>query len=93
VQARVLDQPQRPLERAVFWTEYVLRHKGASHLRSAAADLNWVQLNLCDVYLATFAILALPLVFFYYTVKLIVRKLCCKKSEVKAKVSKQKKNK
>lgn len=43
------DQPQQPLERAVFWTEYVLRHGGARHMRSAALDLYWWQLLLLDV--------------------------------------------
>jgi glucuronosyltransferase len=42
------DQPETPLERAVFWTEYVLRHGGAS-LRSVSADLPWYQYFLLDV--------------------------------------------
>ncbi|XP_049948378.1 UDP-glucosyltransferase 2-like [Schistocerca serialis cubense] len=37
------------LERAVWWIEYVIRHKGAPHLRSAALDLHWWQLLLLDV--------------------------------------------
>jgi glucuronosyltransferase len=45
------DQPQTPLERAVYWTEYVIRHKGAPHLKSAAADLPWYQYLLLDVML------------------------------------------
>nr|CAD7414596.1 unnamed protein product [Timema poppensis] len=43
------DQPQTPMERAVFWTEYVLRHDGAAHMRSSALDLNWFQYFLLDV--------------------------------------------
>lgn len=29
------DRPMAPLDTAVYWTEYVIRHKGARHLRSA----------------------------------------------------------
>jgi glucuronosyltransferase len=43
------DQPLTPLEQAVFWTEYVIRHKGAPHMRSAALDLTWYQYYLLDV--------------------------------------------
>ncbi|KDR11536.1 UDP-glucuronosyltransferase 2C1-like isoform X2 [Zootermopsis nevadensis] len=43
------DQPLTPLEQAVFWTEYVIRHKGAPHMRSAALDLAWYQYFLLDV--------------------------------------------
>ena len=43
------DQPETPQERALFWVEYVLRHKGARHLRSAARDLNFFQYYCLDV--------------------------------------------
>ncbi|XP_022049346.1 UDP-glucuronosyltransferase-like [Acanthochromis polyacanthus] len=44
-----LDRPVHPLELSVFWTEFVMRHKGASHLRVAAHDLNWFQYHSLDV--------------------------------------------
>ncbi|XP_069686787.1 UDP-glucosyltransferase 2-like [Periplaneta americana] len=50
------DQPENPLDRAVWWTEYVIRHKGARHLRSAALDLTWYQYLLLDV-IAFFAVI------------------------------------
>ncbi|XP_052054552.1 UDP-glucuronosyltransferase 2B1-like [Apodemus sylvaticus] len=43
------DQPVRPLDRAVFWIEYVMRNKGAKHLRPALHDLSWVQYHSLDV--------------------------------------------
>ncbi|XP_012510960.1 PREDICTED: UDP-glucuronosyltransferase 2B4-like isoform X2 [Propithecus coquereli] len=43
------DQPTKPLDRAVFWIEYVMRHKGAKHLRVAAHDLTWFQYHSLDV--------------------------------------------
>jgi glucuronosyltransferase len=47
--AVIRNQPQSALDRAVYWTEYVIRHKGAPHLRSVAADLPWYQYLLLDV--------------------------------------------
>ncbi|KAK1788666.1 hypothetical protein P4O66_002487 [Electrophorus voltai] len=43
------DRPIKPLDLAVYWTEYVMRHKGAAHLRSAANELNWIQYHSLDV--------------------------------------------
>lgn len=43
------DQPVKPLDRAVFWIEFVMRHKGAKHLRPAAHDLTWYQYHSLDV--------------------------------------------
>uniref|UniRef100_A0A8B9JJ55 UDP-glucuronosyltransferase n=1 Tax=Astyanax mexicanus TaxID=7994 RepID=A0A8B9JJ55_ASTMX len=43
------DRPIEPLDLAVFWTEFVMRNKGAGHLRPAAHDLNWFQYHSLDV--------------------------------------------
>lgn len=43
------DRPLSALDSAVFWTEHVLRHKGARHMRSAAADMPLYKVLLLDV--------------------------------------------
>ncbi|XP_063840614.1 UDP-glycosyltransferase UGT5-like isoform X2 [Scylla paramamosain] len=47
--ASLRDQPMTPLDRAVFWTEYVIRHRGAPQLRCPAAQLSWVEFLMLDV--------------------------------------------
>ncbi|EDV93632.1 UDP-glucosyltransferase 2 [Drosophila grimshawi] len=42
------DQPESTMDRAIWWTEYVLRHKDASHLRAPSRDMNYVQLHSLD---------------------------------------------
>lgn len=44
------DEIASPLELAVFKTEYLMRHKGAPHLRPPYLDLYWWQLALLDVF-------------------------------------------
>jgi glucuronosyltransferase len=67
------DQPLTPLEQAVYWTEYVIRHKGAPHLRSAVLDLAWYQYLLLDV----IAVLALAVgsvvLIVYMILRLVLR--------------------
>ena len=55
------DQPQTPLDRAVFWTEYVIRHNGARHMRSAARNLNFFQYYCLDVIAVLVGLLAVIL--------------------------------
>ncbi|XP_005392872.1 PREDICTED: UDP-glucuronosyltransferase 2B17-like isoform X3 [Chinchilla lanigera] len=43
------DQLVKPLDRAVFWIEFVMRHKGARHLRPLAQNLTWYQYHSLDV--------------------------------------------
>ncbi|KAI5706750.1 hypothetical protein M8J75_010991 [Diaphorina citri] len=46
---RFKDRPDSPLNTAIWWVEYVLRHHGAPHLRSAYDDLSWAEFLLLDV--------------------------------------------
>uniref|UniRef100_A0A2K5CWX6 UDP-glucuronosyltransferase n=1 Tax=Aotus nancymaae TaxID=37293 RepID=A0A2K5CWX6_AOTNA len=43
------EQPVKPLDRAAFWIEFVMRHKGAKHLRPAVHNLTWFQHYSIDV--------------------------------------------
>ena len=55
VSSLMRDQMESPLERAVYWIEYVIRHQGAQHLRSPALYLNVFERDLIDIYLTAFA--------------------------------------
>ncbi|XP_053964603.1 UDP-glucosyltransferase 2-like [Anastrepha ludens] len=44
------DRPLQARETAMFWIDYVVRHKGAAHLRAAGLDLKWYQFYLLDVF-------------------------------------------
>jgi hypothetical protein len=60
------DRPVKPMDLAIYWIEYVVRHQGAPHLRYPGMDLTWHQRNLLDV--IAFAIISgitlLSVVFF-----------------------------
>jgi len=86
------DQPDKALDRAVFWVEYVLRHQGAVHLRSAARDLNFFQYHSLDVLGLIFGVLGLVLYIIFATIRFIFRKLCGGGKKPKATDSKKKKN-
>ncbi|CAL8104470.1 unnamed protein product [Orchesella dallaii] len=76
----VKDLPQTPLDKAVYWTEYVLRHKGAPHLRSAARDLNFFQYYVLDVAAVLLGALALVIYLISCCCKSIYRRTCGKKA-------------
>uniref|UniRef100_A0A8C6V071 UDP-glucuronosyltransferase n=1 Tax=Neogobius melanostomus TaxID=47308 RepID=A0A8C6V071_9GOBI len=43
------DQPIHPLDNAIFWIEFVIRHKGAAHLRSESYKMPLCAYNSLDV--------------------------------------------
>ncbi|XP_021942239.1 UDP-glucuronosyltransferase 2C1-like isoform X3 [Zootermopsis nevadensis] len=63
------DRPDKPLDSAVWWAEYVLRHNGARHLRSAALDLTWYQYFLLDVMATALFVLLLASYLTYVIVR------------------------
>nr|ATN96017.1 UDP-glucuronosyl transferase 343B2 [Aphis gossypii] len=48
------DQPMKPLDRAVYWIEYVIRNDGAKYLKSDSIGLNTAQYFLFDITLFLF---------------------------------------
>lgn len=68
------DRPIEPLDLAVFWTEFVMRHGGAEHLRPAAHHLNWVQYHSLDVFGFLLLVLAIVVLIVVKTCKLCFRK-------------------
>uniref|UniRef100_A0A6P7F017 UDP-glucuronosyltransferase n=1 Tax=Diabrotica virgifera virgifera TaxID=50390 RepID=A0A6P7F017_DIAVI len=58
----LLDQPVKGVEKAVWWIEYVIRHKGAKHLRSPAADMSFFEYFMVDVIL--FLLICITLVLY-----------------------------
>ncbi|XP_065077837.1 UDP-glycosyltransferase UGT5-like [Ochlerotatus camptorhynchus] len=78
ISQRYRDQPINPLDLAVYWTEYVLRHKGAPHIRTASMDLNLVQYHNLDV---LGLLIGVPILVAHLLVKLICRKKSKKPSK------------
>ncbi|XP_013913257.1 PREDICTED: UDP-glucuronosyltransferase 1-1-like [Thamnophis sirtalis] len=84
-----LDRPVEPLDLAVHWVEFVMKHKGAAHLRPAAHDLNWIQYYSIDV-----IVLLLAATFLFLFISLKGCLFCCKKCFCKnARLSKRSKSK
>ncbi|MCL4155844.1 UNVERIFIED_CONTAM: hypothetical protein GTU68_020547, partial [Idotea baltica] len=52
VSATFRDQQNLPLEKAVWWTEYAIRHKGTPQLKSPGASLGWIEYLNIDVIIA-----------------------------------------
>uniref|UniRef100_H3C714 UDP-glucuronosyltransferase n=1 Tax=Tetraodon nigroviridis TaxID=99883 RepID=H3C714_TETNG len=75
------DRPVDPLELSVYWTEFVMRHKGAKHLKPAVHELNWIQYYCLDVLAFLFTILLLVVVLTVKCLKLCFGKLGRKRKQ------------
>ncbi|KFR08237.1 UDP-glucuronosyltransferase 1-1, partial [Opisthocomus hoazin] len=78
-----LDRPIHPLDLAVHWVEFVMRHKGAPHLRPAAHDLNWIQYHSLDVIAFLLAVVLLSLFISVKCCLFCCRRWCCKKGRTR----------
>ncbi|KFV15140.1 UDP-glucuronosyltransferase 1-1, partial [Tauraco erythrolophus] len=78
-----LDRPIHPLDLAVHWVEFVMRHKGAPHLRPAAHDLNWIQYHSLDVFAFLLAVVLLSLFISVKCCLFCCRRCCFKKGRTR----------
>lgn len=80
------DQLEHPLDRAVYWIEYVIRHQGAPHLRTSSRQLSLLQRGLLDV---IFVGLSACTVIIYFLYSLLSS--CCKSQRLKVDIVKKNK--
>lgn len=63
------DRPLSPMNTAMYWIEYVLRHGGAPHLRTAALLLRWYEYAYLDILLY----ITLTLFIVYYLLTTLIK--------------------
>ncbi|XP_011294798.1 UDP-glycosyltransferase UGT5 isoform X2 [Musca domestica] len=68
------DRPMGARETAVYWIEYVIRHKGATHIRSAGLDLKWYQFYLLDVIAFAVAVPLLVIALAVFVLRKVLRR-------------------
>lgn len=66
------DQPELPLERALWWIEWKLRNPDSNHLNSPAnTKLNGIQSNSYDV----ISVLILTLIMLAFLLRFVLKKI------------------
>ncbi|CAH1406761.1 unnamed protein product [Nezara viridula] len=75
----IKDRPQTALESAVYWVEYVIKHKGAAHLKPARLQLSLYQILGLDIVIFLLSLLAVLTIFSCKTVSFL-KSLKCENS-------------
>ncbi|CAJ1081421.1 UDP-glucuronosyltransferase 1-5-like [Xyrichtys novacula] len=70
------DTPVHPLHTAIYWIEFVIRHKGASHLRTESYKMPWYVYHSVDVMVFLLALMLVLTAIVVGTVRFICSRLC-----------------
>jgi len=77
-----MDLPMKPMDTAVWWTEYVLRHDDLSHLKPPGSQLTWYQRIWLDVYGFLLVVVMLVVSAMFLVLRLVWRLFRSPSSEV-----------
>lgn len=86
---RFRDRPLPPLDTAIYWVEYVARHKGAHHLRTAAVGMPLYKYLLLDVVAFLAAVMVVTLYLTFIVVRFAFRKAFGRPPSSKQKMKKK----
>uniref|UniRef100_A0A3P9BIW5 Glucuronosyltransferase n=1 Tax=Maylandia zebra TaxID=106582 RepID=A0A3P9BIW5_9CICH len=73
------DKPVKPLDNALFWIEFVMRHKGAAHLKAQSYRMPWYSYHSVDVVLFLAGAMLLVLLTTFYLIRCIYTGMCKRK--------------
>nr|XP_046241822.1 UDP-glucuronosyltransferase 2A1-like [Scatophagus argus] len=77
------DQPMKPMDRAIFWIEFVMRHKGAKHLQTESYKMPAIQYHSIDVMAFLLAVILLVFIVFISAVKVLWRRVFSRSKDKK----------
>lgn len=69
------DTAMSPRQAVVYWTDYVLRHRGAPHLKPAVVGLTFYQRALLDALAFVVGTTVATVIIFYFSMKVLL--YCC----------------
>ncbi|CAH1989793.1 unnamed protein product [Acanthoscelides obtectus] len=67
----MLDEPMSGVDKVIWWTEYVIRHKGARHFRNHILDIPLYQYFMLDILAFSISVLTILLVLVWITYRMI----------------------
>ncbi|XP_030624659.1 UDP-glucuronosyltransferase 2C1 isoform X2 [Chanos chanos] len=70
------DKPVHPMDSALYWIEFVMRHKGAAHLRTESYKMPWYSYHSLDVMAFLLAIVSILGAIVVATVRFMFLRLC-----------------
>ncbi|MEQ2204837.1 hypothetical protein XENOCAPTIV_019276, partial [Xenoophorus captivus] len=73
------DKPMHPLDTALYWIEFVMRHKGAAHLRTESYKMPWYSYYSVDVIAFMLAVLLMLTAAAVGFIRFICLQLCMKR--------------
>uniref|UniRef100_A0A3P9LIR2 UDP-glucuronosyltransferase n=1 Tax=Oryzias latipes TaxID=8090 RepID=A0A3P9LIR2_ORYLA len=73
------DQPVKPMDKALFWIEFVMRHKGAAHLKAQSYNMSWFSYRSVDVVLFLTAAVLLVILTSFMFIRCLFRAVCKRK--------------
>ncbi|KAJ8963143.1 hypothetical protein NQ318_018608 [Aromia moschata] len=80
------DQPLKPIDVAIYWSEFVMRYNGTSHLLNKGMKLYRFQNLLLDVTAFLLLISVTTVIIFLKTCKFIFKPLGFKDCELQVKI-------
>lgn len=70
------DKPMPPLETALYWIEFVMRHRGASHLRTESYKMPWYSYYSVDVICFLVAVLLMLTAIMVGSIRFLCNQMC-----------------
>lgn len=88
IRSRLLrDQPEKPIDRAVWWVEYILRNPDASHLRTPTIELGFLRSNSLDMYALLYTGFILVIIALFFLIRTLWKKCYGSDKKMKEKLA------